>query len=68
MNSPSATPSRTDSVKVRLSSEARQDLIAIGDYTARDNPSRALSFIKERTDRCGTFANLKAELFTCSAL
>ena len=28
-------------MKVRLSSEARRDLIAIGDYIARDNPLRA---------------------------
>jgi toxin ParE1/3/4 len=43
-------------MKVRLSSEARQDLIAIGDYIARDNPSRARSFVKELTDKCASLA------------
>lgn len=45
-------------MKVRLSSEARQDLIAIGDYIARDNPSRARSFIKELTDKCAGLADM----------
>ena len=34
-------------MRVRLSSEARQDLLAIGDYIARDNPPRAQSFVAE---------------------
>ncbi|MGE7469546.1 type II toxin-antitoxin system RelE/ParE family toxin [Bosea sp. NPDC003192] len=45
-------------MKVRLSSEARRDLIAIGDYIARDNPSRAHSFIKELTDKCASLADI----------
>ena len=45
-------------MKVRLSSEARQDLIAIGDYIARDNPARARSFIKELTDKCAGLAGM----------
>ncbi len=45
-------------MKVRLSSEARQDLIAIGDYIARDNPSRARSFIRELTDECASLATM----------
>jgi toxin ParE1/3/4 len=45
-------------VKVRLSSEARQDLIAIGDYIARDNPSRARSFIGELTGECASLATM----------
>jgi toxin ParE1/3/4 len=43
-------------VKVRLSAEARQDLIAIGDYIARDNPARALSFVKELAETCANLA------------
>lgn len=39
-------------MKVRLSSQARQDLIAIGDYIARDNPSRAASFVAELANKC----------------
>ncbi len=39
-------------MKVRLSSEARQDLIAIGDYIARDNPARAISFLRELREQC----------------
>ena len=34
-------------MKVRLSSEARKDLIAVGDYIARDNPLRASTFVAE---------------------
>lgn len=45
-------------MKVRLSSEARRDLIAIGDYIARDNPSRAHSFIKELTNKCAGLADI----------
>lgn len=44
-------------MKVRLSAEARQDLIAIGDYIARDNPSRALSFVQELAARCASLAS-----------
>ncbi len=43
-------------MKVRLSAEARQDLLAIGDYIARDNPARALSFVQELMDRCASLA------------
>ncbi|MBL0375123.1 type II toxin-antitoxin system RelE/ParE family toxin [Rhizobium sp. KVB221] len=34
-------------MKVIFTDEARNDLILIGDYIARDNPRRALSFIEE---------------------
>jgi toxin ParE1/3/4 len=39
-------------MKVRLSSEARKDLIAIGDYIARDNPLRASTFVEELVKAC----------------
>jgi toxin ParE1/3/4 len=45
-------------MKVRLSAEARQDLTAIADYIARDNPSRARSFVQELTGKCGSLAAL----------
>lgn len=45
-------------MKVRLSTEARQDLIAIGDYIARDNPVRALSFVQELVDKCTSLASM----------
>jgi plasmid stabilization system protein ParE len=45
-------------MKVRLSAEARRDLIVIGDFIARDNPSRAISFIKELTDKCAGLADM----------
>lgn len=45
-------------MKVRLSSEARQDLIAIGDYIARDNPPRAQSFVAELTDKCASLSQM----------
>lgn len=31
---------------------ARRDLLEIGDYIARDNPRRALSFVEELTRHC----------------
>jgi toxin ParE1/3/4 len=37
---------------VRLTAEAERDLEAIGDYIARDNPERALSFIRELRGKC----------------
>jgi toxin ParE1/3/4 len=39
-------------MNVRLSSEARKDLIAIGDYIARDNPLRASTFVRELAKAC----------------
>ncbi|MCB1447223.1 MAG: type II toxin-antitoxin system RelE/ParE family toxin [Rhizobiaceae bacterium] len=39
-------------MKVVFTEGARQDLLAIGDYIARDNPLRALSFTDELEDRC----------------
>ncbi|WP_395677953.1 type II toxin-antitoxin system RelE/ParE family toxin [Inquilinus sp.] len=43
-------------MRVRLSSEAKQDLTAIGDYIARDNPARARFFVKELIDGCADLA------------
>ncbi len=34
-------------MKVHFTDEATDDLLRIGDYIARDNPLRALSFIDE---------------------
>jgi toxin ParE1/3/4 len=39
-------------MKLRFSSEARKDLIAIGDYIARDSPLRASTFVKELVKAC----------------
>jgi toxin ParE1/3/4 len=39
-------------MKVRLSSEARKDLIAIGDTIAQDNPRRASTFVAELVKAC----------------
>jgi toxin ParE1/3/4 len=39
-------------VKVVLTDEAIADLIAIGRYIRKDNPSRAVTFIAELQDRC----------------
>jgi toxin ParE1/3/4 len=44
-------------MKVRLSSEARKDLIAIGDYIARDNPLRASTFVGELVKACVKLAS-----------
>ncbi|MBM3582184.1 MAG: type II toxin-antitoxin system RelE/ParE family toxin [Alphaproteobacteria bacterium] len=43
-------------MRVTLSPLAERDLEAIGDYIAKDNPSRALSFIAELRARCATIA------------
>lgn len=45
-------------MRVRLSSEARQDLIAIGDYIARDNPPRAQSFVAELVGKCANLGEM----------
>lgn len=37
---------------VHLSAEAEQDLETIGDYIARDNPTRAISFLRELREKC----------------
>jgi len=37
---------------VHLSAEAEYDLEVIGDYIARDNPARALSFLQELRSKC----------------
>lgn len=37
---------------VHLSAEAEQDLETIGDYIARDNPLRVISFLRELREKC----------------
>jgi len=39
-------------VIVTLAREAEADLEAIGDYIARDNPTRAVTFVEEIVERC----------------
>jgi toxin ParE1/3/4 len=39
-----------------LAPMAEQDLEAIGDYIAKDNPRRALSFVRELRTQCGKIA------------
>lgn len=39
-------------MKLRFTAEARTDLQQIGDYIAKDNPLRALSFIDELERAC----------------
>lgn len=43
---------------VYLSAEAEQDLEAVGDYIARDNPGRAATFIQELRTICMDLATL----------
>ena len=45
-------------MKVELSAEAERDLELIGDYIARENPPRALSFIRELRAQCLELAGL----------
>jgi len=41
-----------------LSAEAEHDLETIGDYIARDNPARAISFLRELRAKCLGLADL----------
>lgn len=43
---------------VHLSAEAEHDLEAIGDYIARDNPGRAVTFIQSLRTSCMELATL----------
>lgn len=43
---------------VPLSAEAEYDLETIGDYIARDNPERALSFLHELRSKCLGLADM----------
>jgi toxin ParE1/3/4 len=45
-------------MKVEISAEAERDLEAIGDYIARDNPVRAVSFLRELRAKCLALAEL----------
>jgi toxin ParE1/3/4 len=45
-------------MKVDISAEAERDLEAIGDHIARDNPGRALSFLRELRAKCVALADL----------
>ncbi len=42
--------------RLTLTPLAEQDLEAIGDYIAADNPTRAISFIRELRDQCQRIA------------
>jgi plasmid stabilization system protein ParE len=41
-------------MKLRFTAAAEADLEAIGDWIAKDNPARALSFVKELRSACAT--------------
>ncbi|CDO34966.1 type II toxin-antitoxin system RelE/ParE family toxin [Novosphingobium sp. KN65.2] len=43
---------------VHLSAEAEYDLEVIGDYIARDNPARAVSFLQELRTKCLGLADM----------
>ncbi|SEF11731.1 Plasmid stabilization system protein ParE [Burkholderia sp. WP9] len=43
---------------VRILPAAEAELEAIGDYIARDNPSRAVSFVRELRERCLGLADM----------
>jgi plasmid stabilization system protein ParE len=45
-------------MNVELSAEAETDLEAISDFIARDNPVRALSFVREIIERCLSLAEM----------
>jgi toxin ParE1/3/4 len=43
---------------VRILPAAESELEAIGDYIARDNPRRAVSFVRELRDKCLNLADM----------
>ena len=43
---------------VHVSAEAEADLESIGDYIARDNPKRAISFIQDLRAKCMDLAHM----------
>jgi toxin ParE1/3/4 len=43
---------------VLISAEAEHDLEAIGDYIASENPSRAISYLRELREKCLALADL----------
>ena len=45
-------------MKVLITAEAEADLESIGDYIARDNPTRALSFVRELYQLCLNIADM----------
>jgi toxin ParE1/3/4 len=45
-------------VNIVFADTAEADLERIGDYIARDNPRRAISFVQELVDHCLTLADM----------
>ncbi|MCA0432081.1 MAG: type II toxin-antitoxin system RelE/ParE family toxin [Proteobacteria bacterium] len=45
-------------MKVVLTDSALADLEAIGDWIARDNPQRALSFVRELREACSKLSDM----------
>jgi toxin ParE1/3/4 len=45
-------------MKVEITSAAEADLEGIADYIARDNPVRAVSFVRELYERCLDIADM----------
>jgi plasmid stabilization system protein ParE len=45
-------------MKIQITAEAEADLEAIGDYIARENPLRAISFVRELYQLCLDIADM----------
>jgi toxin ParE1/3/4 len=45
-------------MKVEITSAAEADLEGVADYIARDNPMRAVSFVRELYERCLDIADM----------
>lgn len=45
-------------MNVEFTAEAEADLEEIADYIARDNPVRALSFVREIIERCSSLSKM----------
>lgn len=45
-------------MKIRITEEARADLLNIGVYIAQDNPRRSVTFVRELLGRCHALADM----------
>ena len=52
-------------MKVRFTTEAKADSRQIGDYSAKNDPLRALSFIDELEQKCLSLATSSKDFLWC---
>ena len=55
-------------MKLDITSAAEADLEEIADYIARDNPVRAMTFVRELYERCFDIADMPPAPAWCATL